>query len=448
MRRSPRTDSAKSAGSLTRACLARIADPNGEGRRSFTQVYAERAFAEADASDRIVAPLAGIPISVKDLFDISGEVTTAGSTVLESSPAASADAEVVRRLRAAGAVIIGRTNMTEFAYSALGLNPHHGTPRNPHDPSRIPGGSSSGAATAVAYDFCVASIGTDTAGSVRVPAAFCGLVGFKPTQARIPRTGMFPLSSSLDSVGPIARTVADCALLDAIMAGDSLPRIPVLPMRGLRFAIPTHTWTEALDPIVGRAYERTLRKLSAAGAQLMPQDFTSLGILDEVTQCGGLIGPEAYEVHRALLRDHGAQYDPRVRSRLEEFENAAAANYLDGVRLRNAAIERFMREIESFDAVLAPTVAIVPPRFDELEDDDEYRRLNAVVKRNAAAVNLLDGCALSLPCHDPDELPVGLMVIGGRNADTHILAVGMVIEGVLSGSSAHRSGNLDGLLSL
>jgi aspartyl-tRNA(Asn)/glutamyl-tRNA(Gln) amidotransferase subunit A len=413
-------------------CLARIGDPAGEGSRTFTRIYAAQCSEEARAFDSlrggISSPLAGIPISVKDLFDVAGDVTTAGSIALANAPRATSDATVVKRLRAAGAIVMGRTNMTEFAFSALGLNPHRGTPKNPYDASRIPGGSSSGAATAVAYGYCAASIGTDTAGSVRVPAAFCGLVGFKPTQRRIPREGAFPLSASLDSIGPIARTVACCALLDSIMAGDGQRVLPELPLEGLRFAVPAGALAEDLDEVVGRAYELALRRLSAAGARLITCNLRALKMLEAVEQLGGLIAPEAYATHRGLLSLHSRDYDPRVRSRLEAAASAPAANYIEAAQRRRVAIEAFDRETYPFDAVLAPTVAVAPPRFVELERDDEYRRINSVVRGNAAAVNLLDGCALTVPCHEPGSLPVGLMIIGRRGTDTHVLASGMAVE--------------------
>ena len=240
------------------------------------------------------------------------------------------------------------------------------------------------------------------------------------------------MSESLDSVGLIARTVDCCALVDQIIAGDAERQIPALPIAGLRLAVPERVWTDDLDPIVARAYERTLLRIEAAGARVIRRETTSLNSLEPIEQSGILIGPEAYATHRRLLSQHGDQYDPRVRWRMQPFENTSAADYIDAVRCRRDAIEWFDREVYEFDAVLAPTVKVVPPRFDELEDDDEYRRKNAIVRRNAAFVNLVDGCALSVPCHAPDELPMGLMIIGRRNADSHILAVGMAVERALS----------------
>src|SRR5438132_12826515 len=216
---------------LVEAALARIADPEGEGRRVFVKVYDAAARAAADAQDRlrkagyVASPLAGIPVSIKDLFDVAGEVTLAGSQALDDTPPAEADAPIVARLKAAGAVIIGRTNMTEFAFSGVGINPHYGTPGNPYDRSLIPGGSSAGAPISVADGMAAVAIGTDTGGSVRIPAALCGLVGFKPTQYRVPREGATPLSTTLDSVGPVGLSVACCALTDAVMAGEP-PELP------------------------------------------------------------------------------------------------------------------------------------------------------------------------------------------------------------------------------
>jgi len=229
---------------LTEAALAQIADPAGEGARTFVKVYGDSARAAADAQDRlrkagyIASPLAGLPVSLKDLFDVSGERTLAGSKALADSPPAVHDAPVVSRLRAAGAVLIGRTNMTEFAFSGVGINPHYGTPGNPYDRRLIPGGSSSGAAVSVSDGGAVIAIGTDTGGSVRIPAALCGIVGFKPTQERIPRDGVTPLSTTLDSIGPLANSVACCAVADAILAGEPPIVPPAIPVESLRLGVP------------------------------------------------------------------------------------------------------------------------------------------------------------------------------------------------------------------
>src|SRR5579864_3980633 len=232
-----------SSRALVETALARIADPAGEGARTFTRVYADRARAAADAQDQLrnagyaASLLAGLPVSIKDLFDVAGEQTLAGSKALDDRPPAARDAPVVARLRAAGAVLIGRTNMTEFAFSGVGINPHFGTPGNPHDRRLIPGGSSSGAAVSVGDGAAIVAIGSDTGGSVRIPAALCGIVGFKPTKRRIPRGGVIPLSTTLDSIGPLANSVGCCAIADAVMAGEAPSAPAPWPALGLRLGV-------------------------------------------------------------------------------------------------------------------------------------------------------------------------------------------------------------------
>jgi aspartyl-tRNA(Asn)/glutamyl-tRNA(Gln) amidotransferase subunit A len=418
---------------LTEAALERGLDPAGEGERAFTRVYdvSSRAAAAAADSSPGQGPLQGLPITIKDLFNVAGESTAAGSLVLERASPATEDAPVVARLRAAGAVIIGKTNMTEFAFSGLGLNPHFGTPSNPFDRARIPGGSSSGAGVAVPYGFAAASIGTDTGGSVRIPAAFCGLAGFKPTASRVPRDGMVPLSTSLDSVGPLAPTVACCALLDAVMAGETPVALAERPLAGLRLGLPTRHVTEDLAPEVAKAFDRALAALSAAGARIEGYLPLSLARLDAMMQAGGIAGPEAYAWHRDLLARRGSAYDPRVRVRLELGATASAADYIHALEHRRAAIKAFAAEIAGFDAILMPTVAILPPLFEEFLTDDEYHRLNGVVLRNPAIINQLDGCAVTIPIQAPGELPVGLTIAGVAGSDRAILEIGQAAERVL-----------------
>jgi aspartyl-tRNA(Asn)/glutamyl-tRNA(Gln) amidotransferase subunit A len=419
---------------LTEACLDRIEDKSGEGARTFIRLYREQALTAADASDRLRArgiepsPLAGIPVSVKDLFDIASEVTTAGSKALATSAPALCDAPIVRRLRQAGAVIVGTTNMVEFAYSGVGLNPHYGTPANPQAPDRVPGGSSSGAGVAVPYGFSAASIGTDTGGSVRVPAAFNGVAGFKPTQRRITREGAVPLSTSLDSIGPLAPSAACCALLDAVMAGEEPVALGALPVRGLRLAVPRNVLTEGLDDMVGRAFERVLARLSASGAIISEEPFPELRLVSEVSRLGGVAPPEAYAWHRALLAQKGALYDPRVRMRLEAAAGGSAADYIAALSARQAAITAFDRATRPFDAVICPTVPIVPPRLDAFADDSDYVTINGRILRNTTVFNILDRCALSVPCFAPGELPVGLMIVGPTGGDRRLLEIGQAIE--------------------
>ena len=422
---------------LTEAALARIADPAGEGTQTFTRTYSAGARAAAAASDslravgQVASPLAGLPISIKDLFDVAGEVTLAGSTALADGRPAAEDAPIVRRLRAAGAVIVGKTNMVEFAYSGLGLNPHYGTPGNPFDRVRVPGGSSSGAGVSVADGMCAAAIGTDTGGSVRIPAAFCGLVGLKPTQSRITRAGAVPLSTSLDSIGPLAASVACCALIDAVLAGETPAPLADLPLAGLRFAVPTRPLLDGLAPVVATAFGRALKQLADAGARIVEAPMAVLERVLDIYQLGGVAGPEAYAWHRPLLARSGHQYDPRVRTRLEAASGTSAADYIAALGFRAAAIAEFDAATQPFDAVLAPTVAIPPPRQDELIADADYLRFNGLILRNTTIFNLLDRCALTLPIQAPGELPVGLMLVGERGADRRLLAVGQAVEAAL-----------------
>jgi aspartyl-tRNA(Asn)/glutamyl-tRNA(Gln) amidotransferase subunit A len=426
---------------LVESALARIADPAGEGMRVFLHVDRDAALAQARASDVLRAqgiaasPLAGIPVSVKDLFDIAGQVTRAGSTVLADAPPAIVDASVVHRLRMAGAIIIGRTNTVEFAFSGLGINPHYGTPKNPWDRAtgRIPGGSSSGAAVSVSDGMAAMGLGTDTGGSVRIPAALCGLAGFKPTTRRVPREGCFPLSTSLDSIGPIARSVACCALVDSIVAGLP-PEVPAaLPLKGLRLGVLRDYVLEGLDAAVAATFEDALGRLSQAGAQVADVRFPALNRLPYINRSGGLILPEAYAIHRDLLARRLAGYDPRVSVRALHGAGMRAADYLDVLSARAAMISEATALAAPFDAWLMPTIAMLAPAIAPLEaDDDLYNQVDAHILRNTSVVNFLDGCALTIPCHQPGAGPVGLTVMGLADQDRKIFAVGLAVEAALA----------------
>ena len=425
-----------SARALVETCLERIADPGGQGARAFVRVHAESARAMATAIDalrragRAPSPFAGIPVSLKDLFDIGGEPTPAGSRVLADAAPATGHAPVVARLLAAGLIPIGRTNMAEFAYSGLGPNPHFGTPLSPWDRAgqRVPGGSSSGAAVSVADGMAVGAIGTDTGGSCRIPAAFCGVTGYKPTARRIPREGAVPLSTTLDSIGPLANSVACCAILDAVMAGEA-PAPPVAPpLAGLRLGLPETVACEALDADVARAFERALGRLEAAGVRIVRRRFTAFDLIGEVTALGGFSAAESFAWHRELLARAGAGYDPRVRGRIERGREQSAADYLGLVAARARMIARMDAETADLDAVAMPTVHIVPPRLDELADDEAYYRINMQSLRNTSIANLLDRCAISLPCQAPDEPPVGFMLVGETMGDSRLFRLAAAIE--------------------
>ncbi|HTP95270.1 MAG TPA: amidase [Burkholderiales bacterium] len=426
---------------LTDACLGRIDDAAGEGARAFIRVHRDVALASADAYDRLRAagaalpPLAGIPISIKDLFDVAGEVTRAGSVVLADAPPTPRDAPIVARLRQAGAVIVGRTNMTEFAFSGIGINPHYDTPRNPYDRAtgRIPGGSSSGAAVSVTDAMAAAAIGTDTGGSVRIPAALCGITGFKPTARRVPLGGCFPLSRSLDSIGPLAASVSCCALLDAILAGEEYAPPAPLPIAGLRLGVPKDLVLDDLDGEVAHAFARALTRLSAAGARV--EEFACPALLDiaDINKQGGFAVLEAYALHRRLLAERGDRYDPRVASRILRGREASAADYIDLIDRRAAFIAAAGAQIARFDALAFPTAQLIaPPLADLVADDKTFFNANARALRNTSTINLLDGCALSVPCHEPGAAPVGLMLAAAAGADRRVLAAGLAVEATLA----------------
>jgi aspartyl-tRNA(Asn)/glutamyl-tRNA(Gln) amidotransferase subunit A len=431
---------------LTEDALARIADTAGEGARAFIQVNAIGARASARASDILRAagmsrsPLAGIPVSVKDLFDIADQTTRAGSIALRDALPAASNAPVIDRLIAAGAVIVGRTNMSEFAFSGVGINPHYGTPRNPWGRlptggGRIPGGSSSGAAVSVTDGMAALAIGSDTAGSVRIPAALCGLTGFKPTARRIPTQGALPLSATLDSIGPIAATVRDCIIADAILAGSSstaaLAPAP-MPIAGVRLAVPTTLMLDTLDSEVASAFERACATLSQAGARIVKGKLPELDELVQINAQGTFQAAEAWGWHRALITRSGGMYDPRVRARIETGASMTAAQYMDLNAARASWITRLTERLMPYDALIAPTVACVAPDIASTNADDaSFFRANSLILRNTAAINFWDGCALSIPCHEPGSAPVGLMIAGPALSDSRILAWGLSIEAAL-----------------
>ena len=425
---------------LVEQCLSRIDDRSGEGGRVFLKVNAADALAAAEYYDRLRAhgaspsPFAGIPVSIKDLFDVAGEVTTAGSVVLRGAAAAARDAPCVARLRAAGFIPIGRTNMTEFAFSGLGINPHYGTPLNPHDraAARIPGGSSSGAAVSVTDGMAFGALGTDSGGSCRIPAALCGIVGFKPTAHRVPTRGAFPLSTSLDSVGPLAATVACCAVLDAVLAGEPAADLPAFPVDGLRLAVPQTMVLDGVEPAVARAFDAALTALRKAGARIVDIPLRELAELAQINAKGGLAAAESYAVHRALIAKAEKMYDPRVLTRLRRGQEQDAADYIDLVRARADFIRRVAAATAPYDALMMPTVPVTAVPVADLAADDAYRQVNFLVLRNPSVANFLDRCSISIPCHRGGEAPVGLMLIGEHGADRRLLGIAAAIEAAVS----------------
>jgi aspartyl-tRNA(Asn)/glutamyl-tRNA(Gln) amidotransferase subunit A len=414
---------------LTDEAIARIEDPKGEGKRAFIKVFKAQAIAAADASDAqrkaglVAGPLAGIPISIKNLCDVAGETTLAGSKALDDAPPAKADAPVVARLRAAGAVIVGSTNMSEFAFSGVGFNPHYGTPGNPADRTRVPGGSSSGAGVSVGDRMAVAALGTDTGGSVRIPAAVCGITGFKPTARRVPIDGVVPLSTSLDSIGPLANSVECCAIVDAVFAGEPIAIPDATPLAGLRFGIPKQFVMDELDPIVAKAFDRACKALSAKGVKVEQVDLPQLNELPAINAKGGFAASEAYAWHQKLLARRGKDYDPIIYPRILRGREMSAANYIDLLAARADLAKRAAAVTSNYDAIVMPTCAIVAPTLDEVSTPDGFTKKNMLLLRNTTVGNFLDRCAISLPCHAAGELPVGFMLMGETMADKRVLAM-------------------------
>lgn len=423
---------------LTEACLDRIARGKTAGDCTFLSVYRDEALETAARIDRMrqlgeeLSPMAGVPVAIKDNMDVAGEVTLAGSLAAKRNPPAEKDAAIVKRLRSSGAILIGRTNMVEFAYSGLGINPHYGTPQNPLDPARVPGGSSSGTATAVANGYVFAAIGTDTAGSVRVPAAFCGLVGFKPTQSRFPINGIFPLAPSLDSVGFIGASVRRCAILDGILSGGSDPYdgISRRDRQELRLAV-LEDLIAGSDEAVSGAFSRALRAVTDRGVKVERIRLGLDPILSTMASHGGIIDPEAARIHANLFARARSEYDPRVAARIERGSRIGAEQYEAALGCRAVAKERFSRVARDFDALLAPTVPIVAPRLTELEGGCAFNALNQKVLSNARIANLVDGCAITIPCHFRGELPVGLMLMGENCRDARLLRCATLMEQII-----------------
>jgi len=417
------------------AALGRIDDPKGEGARACLTVYREQAKAAAEAADArgnagiSLGPLDGTIVSIKDLFDVAGEATRVGSKVFaEEAKPAVADAPVVRRLRAGGAIIVAKTNMSEFAYSGIGANPHFGTPGNPADRKRVPGGSSSGAAVAAADGMCEIAIGTDTGGSCRIPGALCGIVGYKPSRQRIPTEGAFPLSYSIDSIGPIARSVEACAKADAVMATENFEPLNPVHLTGLRVGVVQGAPLENLDETVAKRFPDAIARLRQAGAQIYEEKLSLLGDMAQVNSKGGVQPAEAFTVHRDLLSRRADAIDPNVRVRLERARNISAADYIDMVRERTRLIRSMDTALADLDVLALPTTPIVAPTMAEVAAADDFARKNAMLLRNTVIVNFFDLCAISLPMPREGGLPTGLMLVARNGNDHRLFGIAAAVE--------------------
>ncbi len=430
----------KSARERLDESLTRIADPQGEGARACLTVYANEARAAAEAADArsmlgvSLGPLDGTIVTIKDLFDVAGEVTRAGSKLLAGTGAAATrDAPVVRRLRQAGAIIVAKTNMTEFAFSGLGANPHFGTPRNPADRERVPGGSTSGGAVAVADGMCEISVGTDTGGSCRTPAAFCGIVGYKPSRNRIPTDGAFPLSATLDSIGVMARSVSECEKADAVISGDDYTVRRPVPLSSLRIGVVQGPALPQLEKSVSDAFESAMQQILRAGARTTSFGMQEIEAMFEVNgRYGGIVPAEAFALHRERLDKDGEAFDINVRGRIERARNILAADYIALMSRRAELVAAMDAQLAELDVVMMPTCPIVAPALSELESPEDWARLNAMSLGNTAMWNFFDTCAFSLPMPRSSGLPVGLMLVARKGHDSRLFRIAEAVESLFN----------------
>jgi aspartyl-tRNA(Asn)/glutamyl-tRNA(Gln) amidotransferase subunit A len=422
--------------------FANISDPNGEGSRACLTLYKESAIAAADAADArahegiSLGPLDGKIITIKDLFDVAGEVTRAGSKILadEGKPAA-ADAPVIARLRRAGAVIAAKTNMVEFAFSAIGTNPHYGTPGNPADRARVPGGSTSGGAVAVADGMCELTIGSDTGGSTRIPAALCGITGFKPSKQRVPTDGAFPLSVTLDSIGPMAGNVKDCADADAIMAGEEPEPLTPALRSAIRLGIAQGLPLNGLDQVVGARFSLATAALGKAGVALRDERISLIDEMAALVATGWLPPPEGLAIHHGRLKRRAADFDPNIRVRLERAAAMPAAHYIATLQERGRLMRAMHERLADLDGLLMPATPIVAPTITEVSDTKVFTEKNLQLLRNTAIANCFDLCAITLPIPG-NGLPVGLMIVARNGDDRKLFRLALTLEAILNNGRA------------
>jgi amidase/aspartyl-tRNA(Asn)/glutamyl-tRNA(Gln) amidotransferase subunit A len=423
-----------------RVCLAHADARADEAGIALLARRDEAALAEAGAWDALlaggapVAPLAGSVLTVKACFDCTGWVTHAGSRVLADEAPAHSDAPLVAALRRAGALLAAQTNMTEFAYGALGVNRAYGTPATPLDArrERVAGGSSSGAAVAVALGVADISLGSDTSGSARIPAAFCGVAGFKPSRGRYADAGMRYLSPTFDVPGVLATSARACRRVDRALCGRLDPHAKPLRFTDLRFIVPERFATDDVDRTVCRAFESWLSGLSAQGARIEHKPLACLAEAGAVARAGGIIAAEAFMLHRATLEAGADRYDPRVGPRIAAGAQVRAHDYAAALTRLHALATQFHAELGDAHAVLTPTVPMLPPRIVDLEDDAAYLAENARSFRLTEFANRLDLPSVSVPGDLRQRAPIGLLITGRRGDDVRLLDAAVAVERCLS----------------
>ena len=406
------------------ASLARLAE-DASTTAVFTKVLPDRARVQAKAAENNTSPLSGAFVSVKALFDLKGETTTAAAKVLQNEAPVSADAPAIARLSEAGGVFVGITNMSEFAYSGLGLNPHYGTPHNPTYPGCVPGGSTSGGAASVAQGLVDIAIGSDTGGSLRIPAAFCGITGFKPTQASVSRTGGKPLSDSLDSFGPMARTVAECELVWQVMAGQTVAAAE--PAKA-RLVVPRNFGFSEMDEAIADGFEDLLVQLRDAGFEIVERDLECISLYDQVPPWH-MTSVESRAHYETYFRKNADEMDRRVYSRMARAAEISAIEYRQTINRRQKLIAAFREELGD-GLLILPTTPILPPKLEDVAEAADFNRLNLLALRNPSLANVTDACSIAMPYrHDGHTMSVMLVAKGG--SDQKLLAVAKSVEAAL-----------------
>lgn len=421
-------------------CIEKIKNVSGEGAKAFLCVAQDEAIAIAQTQDILLekgfqaGPLSGVTVSIKDLFDIAGQVTASGSNVLRNNSLATEDSEVVSRIRRAGGIVVGRTNMTEFAYSGLGLNPHFGTPLNPYDRGngRIPGGSTSGGAISVTDQMAVVAIGSDTGGSCRIPAALCGIVGFKPTASRYSMAGVLPLSRSLDSVGVLAPTVQCCQIIDDVLFNGPKENNFEVSINRINIGVLENVVLEGIDRDVKKNYLRTIEVLERSGANLRTINSKVFERVVELQGQPKIVSAEANSEYENILTLKSEGVDPRVSTRIAKGKEITSAVYIQTLVERKLLIKAWQQEFSNDHVWVMPTVPIIAPLLNDLCSDEEYFKYNSLMLRNPGLINFLDGCALSIPNHFAEEPPTAIMLVSLGSADESLLRCGVAVEKALS----------------
>ena len=424
---------------LTEQCLVCVDQDSDQAHKVYLQLFADHALAQSDAIDQLrkqgisLSPLMGLPISVKDLIDIKDCPTSAGSTFLAKIRTVTENAPIVERLQAAGLIILGKTNLVEFAYSGVGINPHFGTPLNPYNREEklIPGGSSSGAAISVTDGMALGAIGTDTGGSCRIPASLCGLVGFKPTAERVSRKGVVPLSHSLDSIGSLSDSVHCCYLLDAILSGGKVVSLDPIELSRINLVVPDGYLLTQLETYVETTFFKTLDSLECSGVPIEQEPLPAIEKIPKVSSKGGFAAAEAYYHHQPYLSDFADQYDQKVRSRIAAGEHMSASDYQEIIDLRRSVKSAWENE-ERFDAMILPTTPITARPIDSLASDEDFFTANGLYLRNTSVANILNSPSISIPCHENGKAPVGLMLIGKTGRDHRVFRLAKALEDVLN----------------